>query len=308
MIVDETQMTEDLSRLVCDTTIAARRGDAFEVQMPFYDGLGEPLVIVVRSDGESIRIDDDGALFLSIGRLAPLTESDENYLDRFVAGFLKSAEIEWDEDDQTAGLGTDETNLASDIWHFGSSIFSCSAALAPTLELSRRRSPGSLTGARLATRVKRDLKDNPDIPDFALNHMRSRYPIRGASADWFVDIYYDRGGLGNVLAGGAAMIAVDLGVKNPLEQAGRAMTKALDIKRAQNDHVIRLIHGRKAKVPQHATTVDPGVLSDAKCLIATHADGVYDAFDYDKDEARQEFGDLLKTELMTIRRQRELAV
>ena len=167
MIVDEQQVTKDLSRLVAGATLASQRGDAFEVQMPFYDGLGEPFVILVRSDGESIRIDDDGALFLSMGRLAPLTEKDESCLDRFVAEFLKTAEIEWDEDDQSAGLVTDESNLTADIWHFGSSIFSCSAALAPTLELNRRRSSGGLTGARLATRVKQDLKNHPEIPKFA---------------------------------------------------------------------------------------------------------------------------------------------
>ena len=243
MIVDELQVTKDLSRLVVDATVAARRGDAYEVQMPFYDGLGEPFVFVVRSDGESIHIDDDGALFLSIGRLAPLTEKDESYLDRFVTEFLNTAEIEWNEDEQTAGLVTDESNLTADIWHFGSSIFSCSAALAPTLELNRQRRSRGLTGSRLSTKVRHDLRNHPGIPGFALRQVRSRHPVKGASADWLVDIFYERQGLGNVVSGGAAMIAVDLGVKNPLEQASRAMTKALDIKRAQNDHAIRLIHG-----------------------------------------------------------------
>ena len=308
MIVDEFQITKDLSRLVVDATVAARRGDAFEVQMPFYDGLGEPFVIVLRSDGESIHIDDDGALFLSIGRLAPLTEKDEGYLDRFVAEFLKTAEIQWNEDEQTAGLVTDESNLTADIWHFGSSIFACSAALAPARELNRQRSSGGQTGMRLATRVRRDLKNHPGIPEIALKQMRSRHPIRGASADWLVDIYYERQGLERVVSGAAAMIAVDLGVKNPLEQAGRAMTKALDIKRAQNNHSIRLIHGCEANRSRHATAVNPGELSDARRLIATHSDNVYEVYDYDEDETRQELGDLMKMELVTARQQWQLAV
>ena len=308
MIVDEFQITKNLSRLVVDATVAARRGDAIEVQMPFYDGLGEPFVIVLRSDGETIRIDDDGALFLSIGRLAPLTEKEEGSLDRFVAEFLRVAEIQWNEDEQTAGLVTDESNLTADIWHFGSSIFACSAALAPARELNRQRSSGGLTGTRLATRVKQDLKNHPGIPEIALRQMRSRHPIRGASADWLVDIYYERQGMERVVSGAAAMIAVDLGVKNPLEQAGRAMTKALDIKRAQNNHSIRLIHGCEADRSRHATAVNPGELSDARRLIATHSDNVYEVYDYDEDETRQELGDLMKTELVTARQQWQLAV
>ena len=104
------------------------------------------------------------------------------------------------------------------------------------------------------------------------------------------------------------MIAVDLGVKNPLEQAGRAMTKALDIKRARNDHAIRLIHGCEADRSPRATAVDPDDLSDARRLIATHSDDVYEVFNYDKHETRQELGDLMKTELVTIRQQCQLAV
>ena len=51
MIVDELQVTKDLSRLVADATVGSQRGDAFEVQMPFYDGLGEPFVILLGSVG-----------------------------------------------------------------------------------------------------------------------------------------------------------------------------------------------------------------------------------------------------------------
>ena len=308
MIVGEFQITKDLSRLVVDATVAARRGDAFEVQMPFYDGLGEPFVIVLRSDGETIRIDDDGALFLSIGRLAPLTEKDEGYLDRFVTEFLKTAEIQWNEDEQTAGLVTDESNLTGDIWHFGSSIFACSAALAPARELNRQRSSGGQTGMRLATRVRRDLKKHPGIPDVALRRLRSRHPIRGASASWLVDIYYERQGFGNVVSGAAATIAVDLGVRNPLEQAGRAMTKALDIKRAQNDHAIRLVHTCAVDKSRRVAVANSGELRDARRLIATHSDNVYEVYDYDEDETRQELGDLMKMELVTARQQWQLAV
>ena len=111
MTVDEFQVTEGLSRLVIEATVAVQRGDAFEVHMPFYDGLGEPFVFVVRSDGEAIRIDDDGALFLSMGRLAPLTDRDEYHLDRFVAEFLKTAEIQWDENEQTAALNNRRIEL-----------------------------------------------------------------------------------------------------------------------------------------------------------------------------------------------------
>ena len=308
MTVDEFQVTEGLSRLVIEATVAVQRGDAFEVHMPFYDGLGEPFVFVVRSDGKSIRIDDDGALFLSMGRLAPLTDRDEYHLDRFVAEFLKTAEIQWDENEQTAALTTDESNFVADIWHFGSSIFSCSAALAPTLELNRVRSPDRLTGTRLATRVKQDLKNRPGVSEIALRQMRSRHPVRGASADWLVDIYYERQGLEKSVPGAAAMITVDLGVKSPLGTAGRAMTKALDIKRAQNHHTIRLIHGCEVDSSQSGTTVDRDELGDAKRLIATHSDDVYEVFDYDDAETRQKLGDLVKSELVAARQQWQLAV
>ena len=308
MIVDEFQVTKDLSRLVVEATVAVQRGDAFEIQMPFYDGLGEPFVFVVRSDGESIRIDDDGALFLSMGRLAPLTDRDEYHLDRFVAEFLKTAEIQWDENEQTAGLTIDESNFAADVWHFGSSIFSCSAALAPTLELNRARSPSHSTGTRLATRVKQDLKNRPGVSEIALKQMRSRHPVRGASADWLVDIYYERQAFANAVSGATAMIAVDLGVKSPLVQAGRAMTKALDIKRARKDHAVRLIQGCEGNNSESVATFDRRELRDAKRLIATHSDDAYEVFDYDNAEKRQELGDLVTSELVTARQQWQLAV
>lgn len=308
MIVDEFHVTEGLSRLVVEATVAVQRGDAFEVQMPFYDGLGEPFVFVVRSDGESIRIDDDGALFLSMGRLAPLTDRDEYHLDRFVGEFLKTAEIQWDENEQTAGLTIDESNFAGDIWHFGSSIFSCSAALAPTLELNRARSPSHSTGTRLATRVKQDLKNRSGVSAFALKQMRSRHPVRGASADWLVDIYYERRAFANAVSGATALIAVDLGVKSPLVQAGRAMTKALDIKRARKDHAVRLIHGCEVDSPDSVATFDRSELRDAKRLIATHSDDAYEVFDYDIAEKRQKLGDLVKSELVAARQQWPLAV
>ncbi len=308
MIHDEIQIKNDLSRLVIDTTVAAHRGDAFEVQMPFYDGLGEPFVFVVRSDGESIRIDDDGALFLSIGRLAPLTEKDEGYLDRFVAEFLRTAGIQWNQDEQTAGLLIQESSMAADIWHFGASIFACSAALAPARELNMHRSSGAQTGRRLATRIRHDLQNDPGLPDDAKKQIRSRYPMRGASANWQVDIFYERKGLGNVVPGGTVMIAVDLAVNNPLDPAGRALTKARDIKRAHNDHAIRLVHtSEDIKVGQAASS-DCGAVSDARRLIDTHSDDVYDAFDYDRDEPRRRLGNLTKTELVAASQQWQLAV
>ena len=86
------------------------------------------------------------------------------------------------------------------------------------------------------------------------------------------------------------------------------MTKALDIKRARNDHAIRLIHGCEVENPEINVMSDRGELRDAKRLMTTHSDNVYEVFDYDHAETRQELGDLMKSELVAASQQWRLAV
>lgn len=269
------------------------------LNVPWTDGLGESLRIVVSNSTGALAVDDDGSIFFAIGRQSSLSNHQQIQIEYFIQEYLKVHGVRWNSDDQVAEMDLDSDQVAANLSYFAQTIGGCITALPVMAMRSQARSQRHRSlGPRLATRVYGEFEAWVKRNQIArtrssvLNRLRRHHSVAGiANPNWTVDFFYEP-----VLWTSeestpppVVIITVDLAVKHPVVKAEHAVTMSRDIALKGNDYTLRLAFAGDGENGEHRLARD---------IIIELAPDNYHPYNLDDPASVTSFTNALRSEIV----------
>ena len=241
------------------------------IKTPFFDNVGDPIYLALHREGESLRIEDTGAIaghLFTLGQHA-LTTPAFHLLDEIT----KAYNLTIDFDQGTVNVIAEPEEAVERTMDMLKAIITMLTAM-PFIRVSPHRVKPA--GHRLKTRIKRAYD-----AERILNLVQSDYHLQGMSGvPWPIDFHWwveskpnDRREV--------YVVATDFNVNDPLVKANHVAALSIDAQRRTNADSLRVVidHSRK----------DSGA-NEAISLLRIHSDRLgFRVFDFDRPEERNMF-------------------
>ena len=187
------------------------------VQLPFWDGEGDPIELTVAVSSGRATIDDAGSV---AGLLFSLAQDDQaTPAFKLLDDLQRTHKFEIDFDDGLVKLSVSEDNLYDGVAEMTKVVLAMNTVV-PHIRVAPRR-VGSY-GPRLRSKIIRQYRQLK-----ILDLVERSYPLAGATvSDWPVDFHWSVGSNGNSYA--VNVVAADLAVLDPAAKAHKIAALSVD--------------------------------------------------------------------------------
>lgn len=256
--------------LVDGVTARPTRDNGCLLQMPFRDSDGDPIRIAVYHSGDSIVLNDAGAITGNLFTLGQHTQDTPAF--KLLRSLEKAYGLKLDFDNGRVTVTVTEDEMYDALMDFSKVVLTMLTAIPHVRVEPHRLKP---LGQRLRVKIRAHYKQ-ANILDL----VEHDYSLPGEIVEsWPVDFHWWLRRNGNMEH--VYIVTVDLDVKETLVKASKITTLALDARRSRTDDKLRIV------LDSHSGDSNASI---ATSLMKKHSDKLqYKVYDFGQEDDRQTF-------------------